>query len=596
MEGGERTKGRPRGNGDSAPPERGGWGVPLAVGGAVAVGFALRAWALWARGVVDYDETYYYMLGRSLVTGGGYTLNGLPHAAFPPLYPLLVGLASLCAPGIRLATSGVSALAGALLPIPVYFLARDVHGRRAGVIAAAAAAVWPSLAFLAAGGVPYASRLYVGTEPLYVTLVAAGMAALWAHARHGGLAKAAAGGAFFALASLARSEGPVAFGFAFAWLAAEGIVFARKRTARSCLGPAVAAAAMIVVFLPWLIYLHGATGHWTLGAKLTNKVQIRKALWQWAREDDDSAFMSIHYALSSDATEMEQPYWGITERQRARMTGGASLESGAAAVLDPDFRWLPMLYGYFRRGTPPLVPLAAWVFIAAGLLMPPWNAARLRWWGLFAAAAAPLLLIAVSMGILPRNVLSIMPFMAAALGKGLDGVASLLERAPLGRLAALLAALPAAAVLAAMAVTAVRANVAANRMRLSGPDASPQRLEREAAEEVGRMAPPGATLMVMKPWLAVWSGLEWRVTPLAGEERMARYALARGIDYGLLEAWQFGRPRRPQILARYLVKEFEAGRTFYLIDFRRLREDVEARGVDAVLAPSDGEAERGEPR
>ena len=61
----------------------------------VLIAAALRAYALYIRGALDYDETYYYILGHNLFAGKGYTLNGLPHTAFPPLYPIFVGLAGL---------------------------------------------------------------------------------------------------------------------------------------------------------------------------------------------------------------------------------------------------------------------------------------------------------------------------------------------------------------------------------------------------------------------------------------------------------------------------------------------------------------------
>jgi len=103
--------------------------------------FVARFLAFGHRGVIGFDETYYYILGRSLVTGEGYTLNGLPHTAFPPLYPLLVGLASFLTSTPQYALWIVSAVAGALLPLPVYFLGKDVHGKVAGLFAGASVAV-----------------------------------------------------------------------------------------------------------------------------------------------------------------------------------------------------------------------------------------------------------------------------------------------------------------------------------------------------------------------------------------------------------------------------------------------------------------------
>ncbi len=538
----------------------------------------VRTWAVGYRGVIGFDETYYYILGRNLLTGHGYTLNGLPHAAFPPLYPLLVGLASLISRDMRFATSAVSALGGALVVVPVYFLARDVHSRLVGAIAAFAAAAWPALWFFASLSVPYNWKLYAGSEPLYVTLFTFGVLFLWRFARRGGWGKAVLAGAAFGLASLVRSEGPVVFALLFLWLVADGVVSRRIFKARAVAQTVLLGAAMVVAFSPWLVYMHGVTGRWTLGPKLANKTKIREAFWLWTASGDNLPFLDIHYKLNADADWMEEPYWGVSEWHRQKMAASSALAGGAGAVAHPEGRWVAPFVGFFWRGRMALIPWYAWVFIVAGLLSPPWTAVRLRWWGLVAAGFLIMLFMAVSVGALPRNELWLLPLAAVGTAKGLASATRALLRvlpASLGAkpaVRAVVCAIPAAVVIAAMLKSGVDSNISGARR---GPHVDAglrwQRLEIAGAAELAADIPPGATLMCMKPWIAVASGLDWRVTPMDTQERILHYALARGIDYALLEPWQLGSSKTPEALAPYFVREFDWGAPYLLFDFTRGR-------------------------
>ena len=344
------------------------WREALLVTACVGAAFVVRAWALDRRDAVDYDETYYYILGRNLLTGHGYTLNGLRHTAFPPLYPVLVGIASFFTSTIRQATSAISLLAGSLLPVPVYFLGRDVHGRRAGLMAAGAAAVFPALFFFAARMVVYTEKLYFGSEPLYVTLLASGMLFIWLFARRGGYGRALLAGGFFGLAALVRSEGPVVFFFLFLWLVIVLAVSRRLWKWRVLMQTVVVAVSMMVVFSPFLIYIHQVTGQWTLGAKLANNARIRNTLWQWVRRGEPDPFVRIHYRPTKDLSQMEDMYWGVSAWHRENMAAQGSLGSGFALAANPDWRWGSVFAGTFYRGSGAALRVdicPAWSFFSA---------------------------------------------------------------------------------------------------------------------------------------------------------------------------------------------------------------------------------------
>ena len=553
----------------------------LALSFCVVVALGLRAWALWRRGLVDFDETYYYILGRNLITGKGYVLNGLRHTAFPPLYPIFVGLTSLFTDNMRLATSLVSAVAGALLPVPVYFLAKDIHGRKAALLAAAAAAVWRGLFFFAAANVYYARRLYFGSEPLYMTLVACGMLFTWRLARAGGWRDAIAAGAFFALASLTRNEGPVVFAFLFVWLVLDSALtrnlLRRQRLARI----GIVAAAMAVVFSPFLVYVRAVTGTWSLGAKLDNNARIRATLWDWVERSDNSRFMRVHYALNADNTELEDPYWGVSPWHARIAAGGGAAGSGAALVFDPDWRWLKVYTDIFWNVARPLVPRYAWALVILGLLTPPWNAVRLRWWLFSAFAFLAMALLAVSLYALPRHELPLLTLFAVAAGKGLTVLTDLFRRAVVellnakGALAWGLSLLPALVFFLVMADSGARLNGAGNRRTGKTVDmalalqASDARLARLLRAEL----PPGSTLMCNQPWLALWAGMEWRVSPFTEPARLAEYARTKGIDYAVLYPWQLSLASNQEnaaaVIETYAIGRMRFGADLWVLDFRR---------------------------
>ncbi len=570
----------------SQTSRRGRIAVAAVLAGLVLAAFALRVWALRLRGVVDYDETYYYILGRNLFTGNGYTLNGLPHTAFPPLYPLLVGLASLFLPGMRLATSSVSAVAGALLPLPVFFLAREIHGRRAALFAAAATAVWPVLFFFAAGGVAYSLRMYFGSEPLYVTLATGGVLFLWLTGRRGGYATAALSGLFWGLASLTRSEGPVVFSFLFLWLIIAQALRSHASVLRRVLETALVAAVMLATFSPFAVHVRRVSGRWGLGAKLVNNVRIRDTLWKWVVENDGADFLTRHYALSDDGRWMEDPYWGVAPYHRRELSAAGSPVRGFALAANPDWRWAPVFLRVFWKGGVPLAPWYVWLLAALGLCFPPWPEKRLKWWALVFAAFAAMFFLAISLYILPRHELPLLALVAVGLGKGLDAAGELTGRAvrafaPAPQwLPAAAAVAPAVIVFAALARGGIRLNLAGNLY--AGPDVSArsQRADGIATSRISRILVPGSALMSHAPWIAVWLGMDWRVTPFAAGDDLLEYAKAGDVRYALLRPWQKAVNLRAEALAPYLVVRFEADGTYLLYDFHRPGRPEPASGRD----------------
>lgn len=537
----------------------------------VVAAFVLRAWALSNRNLTDFDETYLYMLGRSLLTGHGYTLNGLPCTAFAPLYPVLVGVAGFFTSSTALATSGISALAGGLLPLPVYLLARDIHGRRAALLAAGAAAVWRGLFFFAASNVRYVDRLYVGPEPLYVTLVAWGLLYAYRFAYSGGRRNAALSGVFLGLSSLARFEGIILLGFVFAWLLVVSLLSGRLRSKEHLLQVGIIVAMAVLCLSPFLIYVRAVTGRWVPGAPPGGNPPTRDATWVWVTSRDTRSYMEGRYALNDDNTEMADPYWGVSSWHRA---AGSDTDARGFGSLTIDWRWLRLFTDFFWNVRRPLVPQYAWALVVLGLLMPPWTRRRFLWWTLAIASCAAIALFAASFYALARHGLPLLVLFAIGVGKGLESLTSLFHRAAVGLfeakglVAAGLSLVPALVFFIVMADSGARMNSVGNRRPGLDPALSLQTSEKRLAAFINSKLPPGSTLMCHPPWLALWAGMEWRVSPYTSPARLLEYARSKGIDYAVLYSWQMGGTAAERsVLQPYIIGETEYGDRQFILRF-----------------------------
>jgi 4-amino-4-deoxy-L-arabinose transferase-like glycosyltransferase len=215
------------------------------------------------------DGAYWAGLAAALERGD--FRNGLS-TAWPPLYPALVALllriahrAGL-APGPATAEAcarAVSVLGGTLLLVPLHALARRLLSPRAAAIAVLLAAFHPRLLQYSAAAL---------SEATFALLLVGALALLVASEESEGIAatsREAASGALFGLAYLARPEGLLLA--AAAWVVGlfRGRSAATPNAGRSFivrLRPAFV-VAVLVVALPWLMFLHGTLGRWSLGEK-----------------------------------------------------------------------------------------------------------------------------------------------------------------------------------------------------------------------------------------------------------------------------------------------------------------------------------------
>lgn len=179
------------------------------------------------------DQTAYLEVGRGIADGDGYRslVTGEPSAFWPPGYPLVVAAVALVVergpvPGDLPVWMGVvQAVVGAATIVPVWWLARATTGRaRAGTIAAALVALWPSLV------------LYTAAFHLETVFIAVLLGTLVLLAR----GSIPAGGLALGAAVLVR---PFA-------LPVVAIVAVARRSVRAA---AVVAVLVLVVQVPWVV-------------------------------------------------------------------------------------------------------------------------------------------------------------------------------------------------------------------------------------------------------------------------------------------------------------------------------------------------------
>jgi 4-amino-4-deoxy-L-arabinose transferase-like glycosyltransferase len=226
----------------------------------------LRLFLMWRfEQVISPDGVQYVALGRNLLAGNFH--EGLS-TYWSPLYPLLIGLASLFFRDAEFAGRFVSVVAGGLLVIPSYKLIRHWYGQRAALLGACLVALHPLLIY-------YSTILL--TESTYTLFFTCGVLAGWNALCDGRPRSYLLTGATFGACYLLKPE---AAGFILLLLAQilgrKLFVKARswKTSARNAL---LLCAGFILLAAPYIFYLRHETGAWTLSVKIGGH------LWQGSR-------------------------------------------------------------------------------------------------------------------------------------------------------------------------------------------------------------------------------------------------------------------------------------------------------------------------
>jgi 4-amino-4-deoxy-L-arabinose transferase-like glycosyltransferase len=280
----------------------------------------LRLLLMWrVEGVISPDGVVYVNLARNLMAGN--LRDGLSIYS-SPLYPLLIGLASLIFRDAEFAGRFVSVVAGGLLVIPSHKLIRNWYGERVALIGAGLIALHPLLIY-------YSTVLL--TESTYTLVFTSAVLAGW-HALNGGRARShlLAGGAL----GLCYLLKPEAAGFLLLLLI---LVLGRKlfvksyslnETARAAL---TLCAGFILLAAPYIIYLRRETGAWTISGK------IAEHMWQGGR------------LAAGDLAPVSMPLMPDMMTAIAQLTKALRFEYEIFNLIFPPFFVLLVGVGLFRK-------------------------------------------------------------------------------------------------------------------------------------------------------------------------------------------------------------------------------------------------------
>jgi len=466
--------------------------------------------------IVWGDEPFYLWLGRNWLTGHGYTFTGYNDVHHTPLYPLASGLLYLVTGNLELASNILFVLFGALLVIPIYAIARMIYTTRVAAIAGILIAVWPMLTM---------SILYWGTmtEPLYYTLVYAGIATGLVVLQKDTARAAALTGILFALAYLTRPE---AIGYVVAWLGAFIIIRTFQRRLLYALFPIGAfVLGFALLFLPYAAYVREHTGEWMV----TEKAGVTYVTSNSLAYGDTATFDRATWGLDSTG---EEVFFFSRESYNVSMLQVITQDIPAFARL---------VYNNIRRFansllSPRLFPYLLVPIVALGWLRHPWSSRRL------AQEFYLLLLISPVLGFIiffiqDRYIAAIVPGLLIWAAHGLDALGDWLVQTgehlragsplpiPLRRA---LAALPLGLVLLYMAAT-VPETYQANQVGSFRP-------EHKGIGLWMRMnLPPGGIVMARYPAIAFYAEKRWVPTPNAPWPDVVCYARHKGVTYFVLD-------------------------------------------------------------
>lgn len=228
------------------------------------------AWWVTQGPLISIDASEYLCAARNLLRGNGYVgCWAGPELMYNPLFAVLIAAFSPITGNLELAAHLVCILSGALLILPVFFIARSVYGTRAAHVSALLIAFHPVLIKLS--GSTY-------TEAIYLTLFMAGT--FWgmrALTTERDIKYYALTGICFALAYLTRPE---AFAYpVFFALAILIVGLLKKRFRPAIIGSALVLGSFLAVAFPYLIYIYAHSGHvrfegkWDINYTIGNRIQ-----------------------------------------------------------------------------------------------------------------------------------------------------------------------------------------------------------------------------------------------------------------------------------------------------------------------------------
>jgi 4-amino-4-deoxy-L-arabinose transferase-like glycosyltransferase len=225
--------------------------------------FLFRIYNLQIYDVISADGTSYGPIGRAFFQTGSFRAFGTISG---PVYSFLVGLLDLVLHDLERSLRLVSVVLSTATVGIVYFFARSLFGIKGGV---SAALICTSLPFL------HGMSGFDIIEPTFGFFLVSSAFVIWIAYLHKSVGFSLVAGLLVGVSYLSRSEGFIT------WFAISTLLISMAiKTARSdglkllsrvvipfCLG-------FLVLFMPYLVYLHAETGIWQLSGKNGLNAQV----------------------------------------------------------------------------------------------------------------------------------------------------------------------------------------------------------------------------------------------------------------------------------------------------------------------------------
>lgn len=483
------------------------------------------------------DEPFYLWLGRNWLTGQGYSFTGYSDVHHTPLYPLLSGvfylltrnLATSDASAMELASNICYLLFGILLVIPIYFLTKEMYGRRAAVVSAALVAIYPAIS---------TAPLFWGTltEPPYYFFVYTGLFMVLLAMRRERRWVFLLAGMCFGLAYLTRPEAVAYVAIGAAIIALVRLFEKRFLQRATWISLLIYAAGFLLFFLPYVYYVYRVTGAWMVSEKAgvtfvtciglseSNTVAFDQATWGLDSTGLEVFFFSLesyHVNMLDVIRAYPAEFVQLVLRNVRRFIGGLlSLE----------------LFSYY------LLPFMGVAFFKAA-----WDKRRVKGELLLLASLTPVLVFLLFF-IQDRYIATLLPTLVIWLGLGAcelgiwlrDTVANLLEPRVLGRLwRGVLTALPAVMLILLLMVLQPRVISQYTSTGSFRPD------HKAIGLWLKDNIPADSVVMSRYPAIAFYADSRWEPTPNASVPQMLQYAQANGVDYFVLDELE-AQELRPQ--------------------------------------------------
>jgi 4-amino-4-deoxy-L-arabinose transferase-like glycosyltransferase len=283
------------------------------------LGIAFKGFLLWQRSsYIDPDEGYYLLLARNLVSGNGYTLNGLSNIMFPPLLPLLIAFFYYIFHNLQLSLGIISAVSGGLLGLVAFKICRSRFSLRYSVFGSFLVLFIYQLNVFVPIAKPYVYILYRGSDIFNCLLVLSSLLMTIRLVQTNKILYSIGAGFFFSMAYLTRPEG-----FLFWLVVVVLLIFlSAVRMARiSFKRILIFMLTFIICSLPYTFYLKNVTGHWMLSGKIAAGQEYRDALIKVIKNGDWESFNGVHYSMDSNLLEMNDNYFGYHTPARRSGSG-----------------------------------------------------------------------------------------------------------------------------------------------------------------------------------------------------------------------------------------------------------------------------------